>query len=94
MGREYSDAGEYRLAMINLNLPALLEPQPPADVANMMAVEIWKMARCTYTTRRWRRVTATSNEFTRRLSDSALKHFTTEWKATMTGLPSMKLRTS
>ena len=48
VGREYSDAGEYRLAMINLNLPALVEPQLPADVANMMAVEIWKMARCTY----------------------------------------------
>jgi hypothetical protein len=48
VGREYRDTGEYRLAMINLNLPALVEPQPPADVANVMAVEIWKMARCTY----------------------------------------------
>ena len=48
VGREYTDAGEYRLAMINLNLPALVEPQLPADVANVMTVEIWKMARCTY----------------------------------------------
>jgi hypothetical protein len=45
VGREYTDAGEYRLAMINLNLPALVEPQLPVDVANVMAVEIWKMAR-------------------------------------------------
>jgi hypothetical protein len=48
VGREYTDAGEYRLGMINLNLPALVEPQLPADVANVMAVEIWKMARRTY----------------------------------------------
>ena len=39
---------EYHLAMINLNLPALVEPQLPADVANVMAVGIWKMARRTY----------------------------------------------
>jgi hypothetical protein len=48
VGREYTDAGEYRLAMINLNLPALVEPQLPTDVTNMMAVEIWKLARCTF----------------------------------------------
>ena len=48
VGHEYSDPGEYRLAMINLNLPALVEPQLPADVVNVMAVEIWKMARRTY----------------------------------------------
>jgi hypothetical protein len=49
VGREYTDAGEYRLAMINLKLPALVEPQLPADVAtNVMTVGIWKMARCTY----------------------------------------------
>ena len=48
VGRKYSDAGEYHLAMINLNLPALVEPQLPADAANVMAVEIWKMARRTY----------------------------------------------
>jgi hypothetical protein len=48
VGRKYTDAGEYRLAMINLNLPALVEPQLPADIANVMTVEIWKMARCTY----------------------------------------------
>jgi hypothetical protein len=40
VGREYTDAGEYRLAMINLNLPALVEPQLPTDVTNVMAVEI------------------------------------------------------
>jgi hypothetical protein len=45
VGREYSNAGEYHLAMINLNLPALVEPQLTADIANVMAVEIWKMAR-------------------------------------------------
>jgi hypothetical protein len=48
VGREYTDAGEYHLAMINLNLPALVEPQLPADVANVMAIEIWKLARRTY----------------------------------------------
>ena len=49
VGREYTDAGgEYRLAMINLNLPARVEPQLPVDVVNVMAVEISKMARCTY----------------------------------------------
>jgi hypothetical protein len=48
VGCEYTDAGEYRLAMINLNLPALVEPQLPTDVTNMMAVEIWELARCTY----------------------------------------------
>ena len=48
VGREYSDAGDYRLAMINLNLPALVEPQLPADAANMMEVELWKMARRAY----------------------------------------------
>ena len=48
VGREYTDAGEYRLAMINLNLPTLVEPQLPADGAGMMEVEIWKMARRTY----------------------------------------------
>jgi hypothetical protein len=48
VGRKYTDAGEYRLAMINLNLPALAEPQLPVDVANVMAVKIWKMARRTY----------------------------------------------
>jgi hypothetical protein len=45
VGREYTDAGEYRLAMINLNLPALVEPQLPMDITNMMAVKIWKLAR-------------------------------------------------
>jgi hypothetical protein len=48
VGREYSDAGDYRLAMMNLNLPALVEPQLPVDGANVMVMEIWKMARCTY----------------------------------------------
>jgi hypothetical protein len=48
VGREYSDASEYRLAMINLNLPTLVEPQLPADIANVIAVEIWKMARRIY----------------------------------------------
>jgi hypothetical protein len=40
VGCEYTDAGEYRVAMINLNLPALVEPQLPMNVTNMMAVEI------------------------------------------------------
>ena len=48
VGREYTDAGEYRLAMINLNLPALVEPQLPTDVTNVMAVELWKLARRAY----------------------------------------------
>jgi hypothetical protein len=48
VGREYSGAGDYRLAMINLNLPALVKLQLPADVANVMAVDIWKMSRSTY----------------------------------------------
>jgi hypothetical protein len=48
VGSEYTNAGENCLAMINLNLPALVEPQLPADVANVMAVEIWKVARRTY----------------------------------------------
>jgi hypothetical protein len=30
MGREYTDAGEYRLAMINLDLAPLVEPVLPA----------------------------------------------------------------
>ena len=65
VGREYSDAGEYRLAMINLDLPALVvEPQLPVDIANVMAVEIWKMARHTYN-KKIEAVTATSNEYMR-----------------------------
>jgi hypothetical protein len=40
VGREYTDAGEYHLAMINLSLPALIEPQLPTDATNMMAIEI------------------------------------------------------
>jgi hypothetical protein len=48
VGREYSGAGEYRLAMINLNLPALVEPQLLDGTANAMVVEIWKMARHAY----------------------------------------------
>ena len=94
VGREYSDAGEYQLAMINLNLPALIEHQLPADVANTMAVEIWKMARCTYNKKIEARLSATRNEFMRRLLDSALKHFGTRWKPTKTGLTLMQLRTS
>ncbi len=48
LGRECNDAGDYRLAMINQNLPALVEPQLPADAAPPMAVELRKMARRTY----------------------------------------------
>ena len=48
VGREYSDAGEYRLAMINLHLVTLVEPPFPADGTDTMAVEIWKMSRRTY----------------------------------------------
>jgi hypothetical protein len=65
VGCEYSDAGEYRLAMINLNLPALVQPQLPADEANVMTVEIWKMARCTYNKKMAAPETATNNEFMR-----------------------------
>ena len=35
---EYTDAGEYRLAMINLVLDALVEPQLPADPDNRFQV--------------------------------------------------------
>jgi hypothetical protein len=52
IGREYSGAGEYRLAMINLDLPPLVEPQLPAATANVMVVEMWKMARRTYEKKR------------------------------------------
>ena len=31
VSREYSDAGEFRLAMMDMNLPDLVEPQLPAD---------------------------------------------------------------
>jgi hypothetical protein len=48
VGGEYTNAGEYHLAMINLNLPVLVEPALPADAANAMVIEIWKMARRTY----------------------------------------------
>jgi hypothetical protein len=48
MGHKYTDAGEYRLAMINLDLAPLVEPTLPADNANAMVTEIWKMSRRTY----------------------------------------------
>ena len=44
----YNDAGEYRLAMINLSLAALVEPPLPADGAGMMIIEIWKIERRNY----------------------------------------------
>jgi hypothetical protein len=48
VGREYTDAGEYRLAMINLDLAPLVEPVlPAADNANGMVLELWKMSRRT-----------------------------------------------
>jgi hypothetical protein len=43
VSREYSDAGEFRLAMIDMNLPGLVEPTPPTDMANIMQLERWKM---------------------------------------------------
>ena len=46
VGREHNNAGD--LAMINQNLPALVEPPLPADAAPPMVVELWKMARRTY----------------------------------------------
>jgi hypothetical protein len=48
VGRVYTDAGEYRLAMINLDLAPLVEPALPADNANAMVIEIWKMSRRTH----------------------------------------------
>jgi hypothetical protein len=41
VGHEYTDAGDYRLAM-------MLEPALPADNANGMVIEIWKMSRRAY----------------------------------------------
>jgi hypothetical protein len=43
VSREYSNAGEFCLAMIDVNLPALVEPVPPTDLANVMQLERWKM---------------------------------------------------
>lgn len=48
VSREYSDAGEFRLAMMDLNLPAIVEPAFPEDAGNMMQIEMWKIARRTY----------------------------------------------
>jgi hypothetical protein len=44
VSRRYDDAGEFRLAMIDLQLDALVEPDGPNDVGNMMQMERWKMA--------------------------------------------------
>jgi hypothetical protein len=69
--------------MINLNLPALVEPQLPADPADGMAVESWKMARRTYNKKFEARNQNEQRIYALTPSDNAPKHHATEWRLTM-----------
>jgi hypothetical protein len=44
VGREFNDAGEFRTGMVEMRLPPLTEPSPPA-VDTPINFELWKMAR-------------------------------------------------
>jgi hypothetical protein len=43
VGREFDDAGEFRTGMVEMRLPTIDEPAPPAD-GTPMSFELWKMA--------------------------------------------------
>ena len=47
VGREFDDAGEFRTGMVEMRLPPLTEPPPPA-VDTPINFELWKMARRTF----------------------------------------------
>jgi hypothetical protein len=48
VGREFDDAGEFRMGMVEMALRPLEEPAPPADPNQVVEFELWKMARRTY----------------------------------------------
>ena len=48
VGRQFEEAGEFRTGMVDMQLPALMEPAAPTDTTNVVALELWKMARRTY----------------------------------------------
>jgi hypothetical protein len=45
---EYDDVGKFRTGMVDMQLPELVEPVPPADPGNVVAIELWKLLRRTY----------------------------------------------
>ena len=47
VGREFDDAGEFRTGMVEMRLPPLTEPPPPA-ADTPINFELWKMARRTF----------------------------------------------
>jgi uncharacterized membrane protein YgcG len=47
VGREFDDAGEFRTGMVEMDLPPIVEPSPPAD-GSPISFELWKMARRTF----------------------------------------------
>ncbi|GAX19421.1 hypothetical protein FisN_4Lu403 [Fistulifera solaris] len=42
VSREFPDAGEYRVGMVELRLEELVRPEPPADRNDPVALELWK----------------------------------------------------
>ena len=48
VGRQFEEAGEFRTAMVDMELAPLVEPTAPTDTTNVVALELWKMARRTY----------------------------------------------
>ena len=43
IGREYEDAGEFRIGMVDLELPPIVAPAEPDDANNMLQLERWKI---------------------------------------------------
>jgi hypothetical protein len=49
VGREFNNAGKFRTGMVEMTLPTLVEPAPPATMdTSQISFELWKMARPTY----------------------------------------------
>jgi hypothetical protein len=44
IGRTFEDAGEFRIGLVEMSLPVLVEPSTPADEKSVVQVEKWKQA--------------------------------------------------
>ena len=48
-GKEFDDASEFQTGMVEMTLPTLVKPAPPAAMdTSQISFELWKMARRTY----------------------------------------------
>jgi hypothetical protein len=48
VGHESNDTGKFRTSMVDMRLPELVEPAPPADPGNVVALELWMLWRQNY----------------------------------------------